>query len=659
MRFGPSTRSAAAFKPRVSLTSDAGLRHRHHPILSRLPTSPSLPHLLQAHARLLVLGLAAHRASLAHLLALCAALSPPAPPRYFRLLYAAIARPNVFASNNLLRCLARSDCDAARDALPFYAHMRRAGIPTNNYTFPFVLQACSRDPVFVEGTQVHSHAVKCGLEEDLYVRNAFISFYSSCGELNHARRVFDEFPGLRDLVSWNAMLAGFARAGRTDVAQELFDRMPERDPISWSTMIMGYVQSGALEKGLELFRELVGKGLTVNEATLVTVLSASAQLGLLEVGQFIHSTIGSMDFPFTLALGTALVDMYAKCGCIELSRHTFDEMKQRNVFAWNAMICGLATHGLGKETLELFQRFLGEGLRPTGVTFVGVLNACSRAGLVAEGRRCFKLMIEEYGIEPEMEHYGCIVDLLGRAGLVHEAYELIQGMSMAPDPVLWGILLGACKVHGLVDLGVSIGNKLIELEPEHDGHYVLLAGVYAKANRWEDVAKVRRLMAHRGTNKVAGWSLMEVHGTVHKFVAGDKEHKDCVEIHKTLEMVIMRLTEAGYSPDVSAVLHDIGDEEKVHVMKEHSERLAIAFGLMVVERGRPIRIVKNLRVCGDCHEFSKMVTKVNLLKTVQILEWLVLDQELEHSEKQVNVIQKHLEGETVEMLLEFDVETER
>ncbi|URD99693.1 PPR repeat [Musa troglodytarum] len=629
MRFRPSTRLAAAFKPRVPLTSDAGLRHRHRPVLSRLPVSPSLPHLLQAHARLLVLGLAAHRASLAHLLALCAALSPPAPPRYFRLLYAAIARPNVFASNNLLRCLAHSDCDAARDALPFYAHMRRAGIPTNNYTFPFLLQACSRDPVFGEGTQVHSHAVKCGLEEDLYVRNAFISFYSSCGELNHARRVFDEFPGQRDLVSWNALLTGYARAGRTDAAQELFDRMPERDPISWSTIIMGYVQSGALEKGLEVFRELVGKGSTVNEATLVTVLSASAQLGLLE-----------------------------------LSRHTFEEMKQRDVFAWNAMICGLATHGLGKETLELFQRFLGGGLRPTGVTFVGVLNACSRAGLVAEGRRCFKLMVEEYGIEPEMEHYGCIVDLLGRAGLVHEAYELIQGMSMAPDPVLWGILLGACRVHGLVDLGVSIGNKLIELEPEHDGHYVLLAGVYAKAKRWEDVVKVRRLMAHRGTKKVAGWSLMEAHGTVHKFVAGDKEHKDSVEIHKTLEMVIMRLTEAGYSPDVSAVLHDIGDEEKVHVIKEHSERLAIAFGLMVVERSRPIRIVKNLRVCGDCHEFSKMVTKVfgreivvNLLKTVQNLEWLVLDQELEHTEKQVNVIQKHLEGETVEMPLEFDVET--
>ncbi|CAL9088221.1 unnamed protein product [Musa textilis] len=659
MRFRPSTRLAAAFKPRVPLTSDAGLRHRHRPVLSRLPVSPSLPHLLQAHARLLVLGLAAHRASLAHLLALCAALSPPAPPRYFRLLYAAIARPNVFASNNLLRCLAHSDCDAARDALPFYAHMRRAGIPTNNYTFPFLLQACSRDPVFGEGTQVHSHAVKCGLEEDLYVRNAFISFYSSCGELNHARRVFDEFPGQRDLVSWNALLTGYARAGRTDAAQELFDRMPERDPISWSTMIMGYVQSGALEKGLEVFRELVGKGSTVNEATLVTVLSASAQLGLLEVGQFIHSTIRSMDFPFTVALGTALVDMYAKCGCIELSRHTFEEMKQRDVFAWNAMICGLATHGLGKETLELFQRFLGGGLRPTGVTFVGVLNACSRAGLVAEGRRCFKLMVEEYGIEPEMEHYGCIVDLLGRAGLVHEAYELIQGMSMAPDPVLWGILLGACRVHGLVDLGVSIGNKLIELEPEHDGHYVLLAGVYAKAKRWEDVVKVRRLMAHRGTNKVAGWSLMEAHGTVHKFVAGDREHKDSVEIHKTLEMVIMRLTEAGYSPDVSAVLHDIGDEEKVHVIKEHSERLAIAFGLMVVERSRPIRIVKNLRVCGDCHEFSKMVTKVNLLKTVQNLEWLVLDQELEHTEKQVNVIQKHLEGETVEMPLEFDVETVR
>ncbi|KAG1346395.1 Pentatricopeptide repeat-containing protein [Cocos nucifera] len=549
---------------------------------------------------------------MAHLLAHCA-LCPSTPPHYFHAIYASIDRPNVFATNNLLRCLARSA--APRDTLFFYSRSRRAGVPTNNYTFSFLLQACSRTPVVAEGGQVHAHVVKLGFDGDLYVRNALIHFYSSCCEMDESERVFNEFPERRDVVSWNAMLAGYARTGRIDVAEELLEGMPERDVISWSTMIMGYVQGGILEKGLKLFREMVDRGQMVNEAALVTVLSASAQLGLLENGQFIHSTIKARNFPITLAVGTALVDMYAKCGSIKLSKQVFDGMPQRDVFAWNVMVCGLATHGLGKEALELFQRFLKQGFRPTSVTFVGVLNACSRAGLVAEGRQYFKSMVEDYGIEPEMEHYGCIVDLLGRAGLVSEALELIEGMSVSPDPVLWGTLLGACKIHGLLDLGITLGNKLIELDPSHDGHYVLLAGIYAKARKWEDVIRVRRLMSNRGTSKVAGWSLIEAHGSVHKFVAGDRERKDSSEIYMTLEMIGRRLAEAGYLPDVSSVLHDIGDEEKVHVIKEHSERLAIAFGMMVVDADLPICIVKNLRVCGDCHEFSKMVTKVPYITT--------------------------------------------
>lgn len=373
---------------------------------------------------------------------------------------------------------------------------------------------------------------------------------------------------------------------------------------------MGYVQGGDLETGLRLFREMISRGLAVNEATLATVLSASAQLGLLENGRFVHSVVRDLRFPVTMTIGTALVDMYSKCGCIELARMAFDDMPVRDVFAWNAMLCGLATHGLGHEAIHLFRKFIDEGHRPTSITFVGVLNACSRAGLVDEGRGYFRSMTRDYGIEPEMEHYGCIVDLLARAGFVSEAYELIEGMSVAPDPVLWGTLLGACKTHGLIDLGIGIGNKLLELEPEHDGHYVLLASVYAKAGKWEDVNKVRRLMRNRGTTKVAGWSLIEACGSMHRFVSGDREHKQSSEIYETIEMINRRLVEAGYFPDVSPVLHDIGDEDKVYAIKEHSERLAIAFGLMVIEEGLPIRIVKNLRVCGDCHEFSKMVTKV-------------------------------------------------
>jgi pentatricopeptide repeat protein len=394
------------------------------------------------------------------------------------------------------------------------------------------------------------------------------------------------------------------------VAREVFDGMPVRDEVSWSTVVGGYVKEGELEVALGVFKNMVVQGVKANEAAIVTALSAAAQLGLLEQGKFVHAVVKRAGMAMSVNLGAALVDMYSKCGSVAAAKEVFDAMPRRDVFAWNSMICGLATHGLGHDAVQLFEKFVSEGFCPTSITFVGVLNACSRTGLVDEGRWYFKLMAEKYGIESEMEHYGCMVDLLSRAGLVQEAVELIEGMHIPPDPVLWGTVLSACKRHGLMDLGITVGNKLIELDPAHDGYYVLLASIYAKAKKWDEVRKVRKLMSNRGTSKSAGWSLMEAHGMVHKFLVGDMDHKDSVQIYNMLCMIDRRLAEAGYVPDVSSVLHDIGDEEKVHAIKVHSERLAIAYGFIVVEAGSPIRIVKNLSVCGDCHEFSKMVTKV-------------------------------------------------
>jgi pentatricopeptide repeat protein len=271
-------------------------------------------------------------------------------------------------------------------------------------------------------------------------------------------------------------------------------------------------------------------------------------LGLLGFGRFIHSTIESLRFRITVLIGTALVDMYAKCGCIEESRALFDRMLEKDIWTWNVMICGLASHDRPKEAIALFHEFIREGFSPINVTFVGVLNACSRAGFVNEGRHYFKLMVDDYGIPPEMEHHGCMVDLLTRAGLIDEAVRLIETMTVAPDPVMWATLLDACKIHGFVEMGEKIGNKLLKLDPTHDGHYVQLAGIYAKARKWEDVVRVRRLMVERVSNKVAGWSLIEAEGRVHRFVAGDKDHDHSSDIYKMLEIIGLRITEAGYSP---------------------------------------------------------------------------------------------------------------
>ncbi|XP_058097601.1 pentatricopeptide repeat-containing protein At3g62890-like [Magnolia sinica] len=578
-----------------------------HPPLSILPPSPSIPQIKQAHAHIIALGLSRHRSIVCHLLVACA-ISPSPSPEYAYAIFNCIEHPNVFSRNNMIRCYAKGGTPS--QSLALYADMRRNNVCPNKHTFPFVLQACSKVSTIADGVQIHAHVVKLGFVEDVYVRNALIHFYCAFRELDDSRRVFDESSEQRDVVSWNAILAGYARDGKMDVCEELFDEMPERDAVSWSTMTLGYVVGGKLEKGLELIREMRDKGIAPNEATLVTVLSASAQLGLLENGRWIHSTIKALNFPMTVPLRTALIDMYAKCGCIELSRQLFHEMPQKDVFVWNAMICGLAIHGLGAEAVKLFQRFTHEGLRPMNVTFVGVLSACSHAGLVSEGRRYFESMMEDYGIEPEMEHYGCMVDLLGRAGFVSEALQLIEKMTVPPDPVIWGTLLGSCRVHGLVDLGETIGRKLIEMDPTHDGHYVSLASIYARSRKWEDVIKIRRLMVDRGANKVAGWSLIEAQGRVHRFVVGDRTHERSREIYEMLEEIGRQLAVAGYSPDVSGVLHDIGEEEKENAVREHSERLAIAFGLMVTGVGGLIRVVKNLRVCGDCHEVSKMISKL-------------------------------------------------
>ncbi|KAG9456889.1 hypothetical protein H6P81_001397 [Aristolochia fimbriata] len=565
----------------------------------RLPPCPSLRHIKQAHGHVVAIGLSAKGEVLGSLLS-AISLFPSPPADYSRGIFDRIEHPNVLARNNIIRCYAKSD--APEKSLELYTAMCRKNDRPNNYTFPFLLQACSKIKLISTGTQVHTHVVKLGFAEDLYIRNALIHFYGAHHELSESRRVFYENPGQRDIVTWNAILAGYVRDGQMNVSERLFEEMPFRDVISWSTMIMGYVRSGDLEKGLELFNKMRWKRIMPNEAVLVTVLSAIAQLGLLERGQLLHSIIKELNMPQSSVIGTALVDMYAKCGCIEFSKQLFDEMPIKDVSTWNAMICGLATHGLAIQALHLFEAFIAEGLCPANVTFIGVLSACGRAGLVDQGRKYWKLMTKNYGIEPEMEHYGCMVDILGRAGFVTEAVALIESIKVQPDPVLWGILLGSCKTHGLLDLGEKIGNKVLELDPSHDGYYVLLASIYAKKNKWEDVIRIRKLMVEQVASKVAGWSLIEAQGKIHRFVAGDKLHERSTEIYKMLEEIGKRLDKAGYAPDVSSVLHDIGKEDKEQMVREHSERLAIAFGLLVTKSGSVIRVVKNLRVCGDCHQ---------------------------------------------------------
>lgn len=309
-------------------------------------------------------------------------------------------------------------------------------------------------------------------------------------------------------------------------------------------------------------------------------------------------------------VGTSIVDMYCKCGRVEMARKAFDRMKEKNVLSWSAMVAGYGMHGRGQEALQVYSEMRKSRVTPNYITFVSVLAACSHAGLLKEGRHWFNAMKEEYNVDPGVEHYGCMVDLLGRAGCLDEAYGLITGMKIKPDFVVWGALLSACRIHKNVKLGEISAKKLFELDPKNCGYYVLLSNIYADAGRWKDVERMRILIKKRGILKPPGYSLVELKGKIHCFFVGDRKHPQHNEIYAYLEKLFLKMQEAGYVPDTGSVLHDVDEEEKGTVLRVHSEKLAVAFAIINTVPGTAIHVIKNLRVCGDCHSAFKLIAKL-------------------------------------------------
>ncbi|KAJ6966061.1 pentatricopeptide repeat-containing protein [Populus alba x Populus x berolinensis] len=332
-----------------------------------------------------------------------------------------------------------------------------------------------------------------------------------------------------------------------------------------------------------------------NEVTVVSVLAACADLGDLDLGRSVHEYSTKSGFERNVHVCNTLIDMYVKCGCLENARRVFYEMEERTVVSWSAMIAGLAMHGQAD-------------VKPNGVTFIGLLHACSHMGLIDEGRRFFASMTADYGVIPQIEHYGCVVDLFSRAGLLEEAREFILSMPIKPNGVVWGALLGGCKVHKNIDLAEEAIKHLSELDPLNDGYYVVISNIYAEAERWEDAARVRKLMKDRGVKKTSGWSSITVNGVVHEFVAGDQTHPQAEDICKIWDKLLVKMKRRGYAPNTSVVLLDVEEKEKEKFLYRHSEKLAVVFGLMTTPEGTPIRIMKNLRVCEDCHAALKIIS---------------------------------------------------
>ncbi|KAF5185082.1 Pentatricopeptide repeat, partial [Thalictrum thalictroides] len=352
------------------------------------------------------------------------------------------------------------------NAIPFYTQLLWTGLLPDMYTYPLLLKACIEAHAFLLGWSVHAQAVKFALTSNIYARNALIHFYSMNEHIKDAKILFDVNEGL-DVVSWNSMISAYVRIGDIHNARLLFEEMPERSEVTWSAMIAGYVQCGLSKEALGVFNKMQVELVKPNEVTLVSVLSACAHLGALEQGRWVHGYMKSNGMEESVFLGTALIDMYAKSGEVELALEVFNGMEEKNLLTWTTLIKGLAMHGRGQEALKLFVDMEKAGILPDDITFIGALCACTHAGLVNQGWEIFHLMSRKYGITPKIEHYGCMVDLLARGGMLNEAREMVENMPMQPDSLIWGALMAGCRFYQNVELAEYVGKHLLQLEPDN------------------------------------------------------------------------------------------------------------------------------------------------------------------------------------------------
>ncbi|KAF7842914.1 pentatricopeptide repeat-containing protein [Senna tora] len=491
-------------------------------------------------------------------------------------IFSQIQNPNIFTWNTMIRGYAESE--NPRPAFHLYRQMFASSVEPDTHTYPFLLKAVSKSTNVKEGEAIHAVTVRNGFESLIFVQNTLLHMYAACGE--------------------------------TESAHQVFELMTERDLVAWNSVINGFALNGRPNEALTLFREMCLEGVEPDGFTMVSLLSVCAELGALELGRRVHAYMLKVGLRENLHATNALLDLYAKCGNIREAQKLFNEMREKHIVSWTSLIVGLAVNGFGEEALDLFKELETQGLVPTEITFVGVLYACSHCGMLDEGFSYFKRMKEEYRIVPRIEHYGCMVDLLARAGLVKQAYEYIQDMPLQPNSVIWRTLLGACTIHGHLALAKIARSHLLQLEPKHSGDYVLLSNLYASEQRWSDVQLVRRSMLKDGVRKTPGFSLVELGNRIYEFTMGDRSHPQSQDIYQLLEKITELLKLEGYVPHTANVLADVEEEEKEQALAYHSEKVAIAFMLLKTAAGTPIRVMKNLRVCVDCHMAIKLISKV-------------------------------------------------
>ncbi|GLT34994.1 hypothetical protein SLA2020_094790 [Shorea laevis] len=520
-------------------------------------------------------------------------------------------KPNLITWNGVLSGFNHSG--HCREAVVMFQKMHSEGFQPDDTTLSSILSAVGDLEELNIGIQAHCCVIKQGLGQERYIRSALVDMYGKCACALELTQAFDELDE-KDIGACNALIAGLSQNGAIYHALKAFEQFRaegmELNVVSWTSIIAGCTQNGKDIQALELFRAMQSAGLKPNSVTIPCLLPACGNIAALMHGKAAHCFVLRTGIADDHHVGSALIDMYAKCGRIHMSRLCFDKMPTKNLVCWNAILGGYAMHGKTKEAKEIFDLMQRAGHKPNLISFCCILSACSHGGLVEEGWSYFNSMTKEHGIEAKTEHYASMVNLLGHAAKLEEAYALIKQMPFEPNACVWGALLGSCRLHNNVGLGEIAAKKLFELEPENPGNYVLLSNIYASKAMWTEVDAVRDIMINRGLKKNPGCSWIEIKNKVHMLLAGDKSHPEMRQILEKLNELSMEMKKVGYYPETDFVLQNVEEQDKEQMLGEHSEKLAVAYDLLNTSPGSPLQVIKNLRICRDCHAFMKFISSL-------------------------------------------------
>lgn len=510
---------------------------------------------------------------LVHMFALCGSL-PDANQGFSKL-----CKRNVYSWTAIIEAYVKFGQN--KQAIQMYHEMEGLSMKPDGHVFVAVLKACCSSPTLEHGKEIHTCIMENGLDLNVFVGSALINMYAKCGSLNEAYLVFD--------------------------------RLSNKNVITWSALIAGYVEHGHGQDALLLFQQMEREGIDPNEITYLCLLKACSSLAALENGKHVHFHIIERGFESDLFVGNALIDMYSKCGSLNDALVVFNRMPQQDVVTWSVLVAGYAKHSDYQSAVHFFHNMQKLRIRPNGVTYLSLISACSHMGLVKEGCLHFKYMTESDGVLPTLEHYNVLVDLLGRAGYLDEAEDLLQTLPFGLDYVGWVSLLDSCRLSGDVHRGRRCFDNIVTIEGQSALGYVLMSNIYAHAGLWEDVKKLEELRKCANLWKKPAKAFIEINNHVHDFIVDDISHPQAGEIYAKLKTLNSQIREEGYVPQLDFVMES---DDKEDALCGHCEKLAIAFGLISTPQGTTIRVAKNLRVCKDCHSFVKIISRIELREII-------------------------------------------